>query len=38
MKLYKTHHYDITVNSAKFGEDSIIFDGDMRSSNFDVTS
>ena len=38
MKLYKTPHYDITVNSAKFLEDSVIFDGDMTSSIFDVTS
>ena len=38
MKFYKSDRSDIILKSAKFGDDSVIFDGDMTSSFFDVTS
>ena len=38
MKLSKSDRSDIILKSEKFGDDSVIFDGDMTSSLFDVTS
>ena len=32
MKLYKSDHSDMILKSAKFEDDSVIFDGDMTSS------
>ena len=34
MKLYKSDRSDIILTSAKFGDDSVIFDGDMTSQFF----
>ena len=38
IKMYKSDCSDMILKSVKFGDDSIIFDGDIKSSFFDVTS
>ena len=38
MQLYKNDRHDIILQSTKFEEDPVIFDGDMTSSFFDFTS
>ena len=38
MKLYKNDRYGIVIKSTKFEDDHVIFDVDMTSSFFDVTS